>query len=119
VALLFKFWYLFAKKYYVEHLIHALHNHAFLFVVLTITLLNNALIEWQDPEGTSTFWQSMTWLNTAIYIWIPVYLFISLRTVYRQNWFLTSCKYMVIGVSYFILLTFVTTTVALLGFVLL
>ncbi|HMB61257.1 MAG TPA: DUF3667 domain-containing protein, partial [Xanthomonadales bacterium] len=30
VALLFKFWYLFARKYYVEHLIFSLHNHAFL-----------------------------------------------------------------------------------------
>lgn len=119
VALLFKFWYLFARKYYVEHLIHALHNHTFLFVVLTITLLNNALIEWRDPEGASAFWQGMTWLNTAIYIWIPIYLLISLRTVYRQNWFLTVCKYCVIGVSYLMLLTFVTTTVALLGFILL
>ncbi len=29
-ALLLKFWYLFAGKYYIEHLILALHNHSFL-----------------------------------------------------------------------------------------
>ncbi len=119
VALLFKFWYLFARKYYVEHLIHALHNHAFLFVVLTITLLNNALIQWQDPDATSALWQNLTWLNTAIYIWIPIYLLISLKTVYRQGWVLTIGKYIVIGICYFVLLTFITTIVALLGFVLL
>jgi hypothetical protein len=119
VALLLKFWYLFAKKYYVEHLIHALHNHAFLFVVLTITLLNNALIDWRDPAGESAFWQSMSWINVAIYIWIPIYLLISLRTVYGQNWILTIFKYGAIGISYFVLLTFVTTVVALLGFLLL
>jgi hypothetical protein len=119
VALLFKFWYMFAKKYYVEHLIHALHNHAFLFVVFIITLLNNALIGWQDPQGISAFWQSLTWINTAIYIWIPVYLFISLRTVYQQNWFLTILKFGAIGISYFALLTFVTTFVAMLSFLLL
>ncbi len=119
VALLLKFWYLFARKYYVEHLIHALHNHAFLFVVLTITLLNNALIAWQDPEGQSGFWQSLGYLNTIIYLWIPIYLFISLRTVYRQGWILTVLKYGAIGISYLVLLTLATTTVALLSFLLL
>lgn len=119
VALLFKFWYLFAKKYYVEHLIHALHNHAFLFVVLTITLLVNALMDWRDPEGTNMAWQSLTLLNVAIYLWIPVYLLISLRVVYQQNWFLTIAKFLIIGTSYMVLLTFVTTVVALLSFLLL
>lgn len=119
VALLFKFWYLFAKKYYVEHLIHALHNHAFLFVVLTITLLNNALIEWRDPEGVSGLWQSMIWLNVAIYVWIPIYLLVSLKTVYQQGWFLTAGKYFVIGISYIVVLTFITMGVALLSFLLL
>jgi len=119
VALLFKFWYLFGKKYYVEHLIHALHNHAFLFVVLTITLLLNALVDWKDPESTNRLWQSLRWVTIAIYIWIPIYLLISLRTVYRQGWFLTVCKFCVIGISYVVLLTFVTTIVALLSFLLL
>ena len=41
VALIFKFWYLFAKRYYIEHLIFSLHNHAFLFVSLTLILLAN------------------------------------------------------------------------------
>lgn len=119
VALLLKFWYMFASKYYIEHLIHALHNHAFLFVVLTITLLNNALISWRVSEGGGNFWQQLAWLNVAIYLWIPVYLLVSLKTVYRQGWFLTVCKYCVIGISYIILLTLITTAVALLGFLLL
>ena len=119
IALLFKFWYLFGKKFYVEHLILALHNHAFLFVVFTITLINNALIEWRDPSGESAFWQSLTWLNVAIYVWIPIYLLISLRTVYQQNWWLTVAKFGVIGISYFMLMAFVTTIVAVLSFLLL
>lgn len=119
VALLFKFWYLFAKKFYIEHLIHALHNHAFLFVVLTITLLNNALISWRVSEGGSDAWHHLAWLNAAIYVWIPIYLLVSLKTVYGQGWFLTVCKYCVIGLSYVVLLTLVTTVVALLGFLLL
>jgi hypothetical protein len=119
VALLFKFWYLFARKYYVEHLIHALHNHAFLFVALTITLLLNALIDWKDPESNGQLWQGLRWAVIAIYIWIPIYLLVSLRTVYRQGWLLTVCKFCVIGISYVVLLTFVTTVVAALSFLLL
>lgn len=118
VALLFKFWYLFARRYYIEHLIHALHNHAFLFVVLTITLLNNAFINWRVSSGGES-WRHLAWLNIAIYTWIPIYLLVSLKTVYRQGWFLTVCKYFVIGISYIVLLTLVTTVVALLGFLLL
>lgn len=119
VALLFKFWYLFARKYYVEHLIHALHNHAFLFVALTITLLINALIDWRDPQGTNAVWQVLVLLNVAIFLWMPVYLLVSLRVVYRQNWFLTVAKYLVIGMCYMFLLTVLTTVVALLSFLLL
>jgi hypothetical protein len=42
-----------------------------------------------------------------------------LRTVYRQNWFLTLGKYLVIGISYLTLLSLVTTGVAIASFVLL
>lgn len=37
VALLFKLLYLGSGRYYVEHLIYLLHNHAFLFAVLVVT----------------------------------------------------------------------------------
>ena len=50
VALLFKFWYLFARKYYVEHLIFALHNHAFIFVVFLFMMLLSALVSWLTGE---------------------------------------------------------------------
>lgn len=119
VALIFKFWYLFAKKYYVEHLIFALHNHAFLFVVLLILLLGNTYAGWQDPEETGMITTAMNWLEVVILIWIPVYLLVSLKRVYRQGWLLTIGKYSVIGISYVILLALATSFVALLSFVLL
>lgn len=39
VALLFKILYLGSGKYYVEHLIYVLHNHAFLFAVIILTTI--------------------------------------------------------------------------------
>jgi hypothetical protein len=119
VALLFKFWYLFAKKYYVEHLIFALHNHSFIFVCLLLTLLLSALAGWREPAEEGPLTTATTWINTAIMIWIPVYLLLSLKRVYRQGWPMTLAKYSVIGISYLVLLGFTTAFVALLSFLLL
>ncbi len=119
VALLFKFWYAFAKRYYIEHLIFAMHNHSFVFVTLMLILLLNiggdAMAARELPAGETT----ATWLIVAASVWMPLYMFISLRHVYRQNWFLTFLKFGVIGLCYVSLLALVTSVVAVLGFVLL
>ena len=119
VALLFKFWYLFAGKYYIEHLIFALHNHSFLFVVLLISLLFGALADWAEPAGTGHLTTASTWLNGAMGVWVPVYFLVSLKRVYQQGWFMTVTKYCLIGISYVLLLSLTTAFVALLSFVLL
>ena len=119
VALLFKFWYLFAGKYYVEHLIHALHNHAFLFLIFILTLSADSIAGWLDPSEAGFPSQLSSWLTIALLCWIPIYLLVSLKTVYRQGWFMTLCKFSVIGISYLALLGAVTTTAAILSFVLL
>jgi hypothetical protein len=119
VALIFKFWYLFAKRYYVEHLIFSLHNHSFIFVVLTLVLLAGVVgdsLSSYDIPGVAT---ATEWFSIIVSIWIPLYLLISLRVMYRQNWFLTLGKCFVIGISYVTLLAFVTTGVAIASFVLL
>lgn len=118
VALLFKFWYLFAGKYYVEHLIHALHNHAFLFVVFTLTLLSDSVSSWLDPAQAGKISEASSWLNVALLCWIPLYLLLSLKTVYRQSWAMTLMKFSVIGISYMVLLSIVAGSAAVLGFVL-
>jgi len=119
VALIFKFWYLFAKRYYVEHLIFSLHNHSFLFVSLILILLANVASELLTGFGYLTAATGAGWLITAISIWIPVYMLISLRVVYQQNWFLTVGKFAVIGISYMALLLIVTASAAITSFVLL
>ena len=119
VALLLKFWYLFAKKYYVEHLIFALHNHSFLFVLLLIMMLANTFAGWREPLEDGLLTTAVNVINVAIWTWIPIYLLISLKRVYQQGWGLTILKYSCIGVSYLVLLTMTTAFVALLSFVLL
>lgn len=119
VALLFKFWYLFAKKYYVEHLIFALHNHSFLFVLFLIMMLAKSFADWQDPSEEGLLSTAVSWFIAALWIWIPIYLLVSLKRVYQQRWLLTIGKFSCIGVSYLMLLGLATVIVALTSFVLL
>ena len=60
-----------------------------------------------------------TWINFVFGVWIPVYLFVSLKRVYQQGWGLTILKYSCIGMSYFVLLILASTVVALISFVML
>ena len=119
VALIFKFWYLFAKRYYVEHLIFSLHNHSFLFVSLILILLANITNSLLGKYDYLTAATAANWFLVAISIWSPVYMLISLRVVYQQGWFMTLGKFAVIGLSYLTLLTLVTVGVAIASFVLL
>ena len=119
VALIFKFWYLFAKRYYVEHLIFSLHNHSFLFVSLTLILLANVAGELLTSHGYSSAANGTGWFMVIIGVWIPIYMLLSLRVVYQQTWLMTVGKFSVIGLSYLTLLSLVTTDVAIASFVLL
>jgi len=119
VALIFKFWYLFARRYYIEHLIFSLHNHAFIFVSLIVILLANLAQTQLAAHDYPVASDTMGWLAIVIGMWIPVYMLISLRVVYRQNWLMTIGKYVLIGLSYMTLLGIVTTGVAIASFVLL
>jgi len=119
VALLFKFWYLFAGKYYAEHLIHALHNHAFLYLIFILTLLTDSVATLLDPTESGQASVIASRITITLLCWIPLYLLISLKTVYRQGWVMTFLKFSVIGVSYVILLGLVSGAAAVAGFVLL
>lgn len=119
VALIFKFWYLFAKRFYIEHLIFSLHNHSFMFVSLTLILLAEFIETLLIKHGYSTAAGGISGLTAVMSMWIPIYMLISLRVVYAQSWGLTIVKFAVIGMSYAVLLALVTSGVAIASFVLL
>ncbi|MBT8051680.1 MAG: hypothetical protein KJO70_10820, partial [Gammaproteobacteria bacterium] len=119
VALLLKFWYLFARRYYVEHIIFALHNHAFIFVVFIVMLLATSLAEWREPSGAGMLTITADWVRTILTIWIPVYLLLSMKRVYQQGWGLTVAKYFAVSISYLMILGLATGFVALAAFIML
>ncbi len=101
---LLKITYLLSKRLYMEHLTVALHSHSFVFITV---LLLEFIDMMQDQVSAS--WQ---WTGTGLHVvsifflaWIPVYLFIMQKRVYKQGYIVTVVKYAVVGIAYFGLLS--------------
>jgi len=109
-ALLLKIFYIFKRRLYMEHLIVAMHSHAFLMLsilVLVILDLLAAHVAWLGPP--------MGLLRAVVWIWLFVYLFLMQKRVYRQGWFMTTVKFGIVGVCYSLLLLFAMAAAALIG----
>lgn len=113
-ALLLKLFYIFKRRLYMEHLIVALHSHAFLFAILLLCVVLAMLNAWVTPYAA---WAGhiLSWLETGLGIWAPLYLLLMQKRVYRQGWFLTVLKYLVIGWCYLWLFTIALTCAVALG----
>lgn len=108
-AALLKVMYLFSKRLYLEHLTVALHSHSFIFFsILLVELIRFAK---QYTTHYPLVKDIAEFLEVAIVIWIPIYLFIMQKRVYKQGIFFTSIKYFFIG-SLYILMIAITGTIA-------
>ena len=92
LALCMKLMYWRPKRYYVEHLLFLIHNHAFVFLVLTIL----AALELIPVVG-----QHLGFVKFAAWLYMIWYVFRAMRNYYRQGWWLTFGKYLQMGLSYF------------------
>lgn len=104
-ALLLKLFYLFARRLYMEHLIVALHSHAFLCVALLVLALLAVLDDWMGAWMGGAVGTGLSLLKAALVIWMPLYLLLMQKRVYRQGWLLTLCKYFVLGNIYCVLIS--------------
>jgi hypothetical protein len=113
-AAMLALFYVFRRRLYMEHLIVALHSHAFMFFTLLLFLLLGMLSTWLKPHGA---WMATTlgWVETALVCWVPIYLLIMQKRVYHQGWPLTVIKWWFIGWFYFWLLCIVLLIAAMLG----
>ncbi len=91
-ALLLKVAYFRSGRFYAEHLVFAVHNHSFLYVVL---LLDSIVI-----ASEASFPTVAGVIRGGIRLWIPFYMYLSLRHVYRQGYVTTLLKFMVLAVCY-------------------
>jgi hypothetical protein len=111
---LLKLFYVFRRRLYMEHLIVALHSHAFMFLSLLLITLVGMLSTWLRPHAAWTGY-ALGWLQAALMLWIPAYLLIMQKRIYRQGWPMTVLKFWFVGWCYFWLLVFALMIALLLG----
>lgn len=95
MALILKILYPLSRRYYVEHLLFVIHFHAFFFLILTLEILFSrlaAFLKLPDAVGY------LAAFGVALYI--PLYLYKSLRRVYEQGRLSTILKFLVLLFSY-------------------
>lgn len=115
-ALMLKLAYLFRRRLYMEHLVVALHSHAFLSLSLLLVLLAHLPSQTFAPEGSGIN-TLFDWVQGLLLLWMPVYLLLMQKRVYAQGWPMTLLTYGVLGVCYTVLLAFAITAAALIGLV--
>lgn len=104
-AFVLKILYLRKRRYYVEHLVFALHVHSFAYIgVVAIALVGTGL----EPTlpALSEPVEILLWF--ALFVQI----FLSLRYVYGQGWFFTALKSFAGGVIYTFILAFAVAATA-------
>lgn len=117
-ALLLKLLFVRHRRYYGEHLVFALHIHAFSFVVFTcLTALQAATGTTEQLTG------SLRWLVGGsvlmLVAWAPAYVLVALKRVYEQGWIKTTLKWAALMATYFVALTLAVVGVVVLAFLLL
>ena len=93
IAFVMKLMYWRPKRYYVEHLLFLVHNHAFVFLLLIPLVLIGRI------KYVSNY-QAWPWVFAIAYMtW---YIYRGMRNYYRQGRALTLAKYATLGFSYLI-----------------
>ncbi len=98
-ALVLKILYIFKRRFYVDHLIFALHTHAFVFLSTVLIIGVGFLLNWKVPGALTPI--TCTLLAFAVVI----QLLIAIRRVYRQNWLATLFKFFLGSCIYVVMLS--------------
>ena len=97
-AFVLKVLYVRHRIFYIDHLIYALHIHTFLYTAIMLIVLATMGLNHTIP-GTFA-----GWLIAALWIAFVIQIFLSIRYVYRQGWFISTFKFFVGGFIYGIVL---------------
>jgi hypothetical protein len=96
IAIFLKLFYIGSRRYLTEHFVFTLHYHCMVFVVLLLVMLCGSLAHhfvWATPlksAGTIAGW------------YMAIYLFLALRFFYKQGWAMTTLKFFMLFISYFV-----------------
>jgi hypothetical protein len=96
-AFVLKLLYLFRRVFYVDHLIYALHIHAFAYLAILLIGFISAGLMHVAPAVSG-------WVMALLIVTTVILLLLSIRRVYRQGWFMSIFKFLFGGVIYLIVL---------------
>ncbi len=110
LALILKLMYVRRKQfYYVSHIIFSIHLYVFLFIaqliLFSISKLNKAL-----DIGFLNF------ISVTLTLGLSVYEYLALKNFYRQSWIKTFFKFLLINISYIIMLVLLFAFFAVFSF---
>jgi hypothetical protein len=87
------------RRLYAEHLVLFLHNHAFTYLLIGVSEVLSAVSDLKIP-----FIGILGFVNFLLFIYLPYYVFRSMRVVYGEGRFKTTLKFLSIGTIYLLLL---------------
>jgi hypothetical protein len=97
-ALVLKILFIFKRRYYIDHLVFALHTHAFVFLSTVLIIGVGFFLAWKAPIPLVPL--ACVSLSFAVL----VQLLIAIRKVYRRNWFGVFFTFGLGSLIYFVLL---------------
>ena len=97
-ALVLKILYLRRHIFYIDHLIYALHIHTFAYTGIMLIVLATIELTRVTPGAIAG------WIIALLWIAFVVQIFLSIRRVYRQGWFISIFKFFFGGFVHLIVL---------------
>jgi hypothetical protein len=97
-AFVLKVLYIRRHIFYIDHLVYALHIHTFLYTGIMLIVLATMGLNRVAPPSLAG------WIIALLWILFVVQIFLSIRRVYRQGWFMSTLKFLVGGFAYLIVL---------------
>jgi hypothetical protein len=97
-AFVLKILYLRRHIFYIDHLIYALHIHTFFYTGVMLIVLATVGLNRAAPGPIAG------WVIALLWIAFVMQIFLSIRRVYRQGWFISVFKFLFGGFVYFVVL---------------
>ena len=97
-AFVLKILYMRRGIFYIDHLIYALHIHSFAYVGTMLIVLVTIALNRAVPGPNAD------WIIALLWIAFVMQIFLSIRRVYRQGWFISIFKFFFGGIVYLIVL---------------
>ena len=97
-AFVLKILYIRRRIFYIDHLIYALHIHSFFYAGVILIVLATMGLDRTIPGAFAGWIIALLWVTFAIQI------FLSIRYVYRQGWFISALKFFTGGFVYLMVL---------------